>query len=57
MEKDPDVNETSIQRCLELKITPTLPTTSHPSRRGERSQMQPQLLKTSPQNTSKTTGP
>ncbi|KAA6354188.1 MAG: hypothetical protein EZS28_050285, partial [Streblomastix strix] len=40
-----------------LEPTPTLSTTSQPSRSREKRQMQPQLLQTSPQNTQKATRP
>ncbi|KAA6360452.1 MAG: hypothetical protein EZS28_044021 [Streblomastix strix] len=47
----------SPQRVPKLEPTLTLLTTSHPSMSREKRQMQPQLLKTSPQNTPKATRP
>ncbi|KAA6356553.1 MAG: hypothetical protein EZS28_047920, partial [Streblomastix strix] len=47
----------SPQGVPNLEPTPTLLTTSHNSRSGEKRQMQPQLLKTSPQNAPKATRP
>ncbi|KAA6398277.1 MAG: hypothetical protein EZS28_006197 [Streblomastix strix] len=47
----------SPQGVPKLEPTPTLLTTSHYSRSREKRQMQPQLLKTSPQNAPKATRP
>ncbi|KAA6355040.1 MAG: hypothetical protein EZS28_049433, partial [Streblomastix strix] len=47
----------SPQGVPKLEPTPTLLTTSHYSRSGEKRHMQPQLLKTSPQNSPKATRP
>ncbi|KAA6395589.1 MAG: hypothetical protein EZS28_008888 [Streblomastix strix] len=47
----------SSQGVQKLEPTPTLLTTSYPSRSGEKRQMQPQLLRTSPKNAPKATRP